>query len=431
MTIEEQGVRESGGAPLMVECSGHPAIKASHAKSWELVSEDDITSSATCIIGTRAEYDEDVALALRGRVRITLTCGDVSDVVEARINPLFRRGDPLIVRRNPVPQVRSFCIGATKGANGLTRELVAELTRAGARLKVVFERIAGELAGEGALYVVATPIGNPDDISMRALDVLSSVDLILAEDTRTTRALLTRHGIRGKLMSYHDHNEHTRAREILERLRHGARIALVSEAGTPMVSDPGYRIVSAASASDVPIAITPIPGANAVTTALSVTGVPAEGFRFVGFLPRKRSDSRRRLEDVLAASTGAVVFFDTVQRIDTTLAILAELAPDREIAICADLTKPSERIVRGPPAAVADELAAVPLRGELTVVVASPPQPAAKEPQSLSEEVVRLLSELSQQDVPTKVVASALARATGMARRDAFNYLLTLKISRQ
>ena len=196
----------------------------------------------------------------------------------------------------------------------------------------------------GRLYVVATPIGNLADITLRALRVLGEVDVIAAEDTRTTRKLLAHHGIRTPLVSYHDHNEAVRTPELLARMEQGERVALVSEAGTPSISDPGYRLVSESIRAD--IAVEPVPGASALLAAVVVSGLPADAFVFEGFLPRRRAERRRRLSS-LAAEPRTLVFFEAPHRLDHSLTDLLEVLGDRQVALCRELTKLYEEVIRG------------------------------------------------------------------------------------
>ena len=173
----------------------------------------------------------------------------------------------------------------------------------------------------GTLYVVATPIGNPDDITLRALRVLAEVDLIAAEDTRKTGQLLAHHGIEGRLAAYHEHNEDRKTPELIDRIQAGASVAVVSDAGTPSVSDPGFRLVRAALAAGLPVV--PVPGVSAAVAALSVSGLPTDAFVFVGFAPRK-STARRRLLERLAPLSETLIFYESPRRITGLLADLAE-----------------------------------------------------------------------------------------------------------
>jgi len=195
------------------------------------------------------------------------------------------------------------------------------------------------------LYVVATPIGNMDDISLRALHVLASVDVIAAEDTRHSRPLLTRHGIDRPLIALHEHNEDRQASVLVERLRSGESLALISDAGTPMISDPGYRLVSAAA--EAGIEIVAVPGPSAVTAALSVSGLPTDRFVFEGFLPSRPAARNRRLE-ALREETRTLVMFESSHRIDSALADLVSVfGPQRRAAVCRELTKRFETVLRG------------------------------------------------------------------------------------
>jgi 16S rRNA (cytidine1402-2'-O)-methyltransferase len=221
-------------------------------------------------------------------------------------------------------------------------------------------------ARKGLLSVVATPIGNLDDITLRALATLRDAELILAEDTRHTRTLLTRHNIGTKLRSFHAHSGPDAVTEIVAQLLEGKRIALVTDAGTPLVSDPGTDLVSAAAAAGV--RVESIPGASAVLAALASSGLPFDSFRFAGFPPRSGGKRGLWLEKI-GADEGASVFFEAPTRVAETLSDLAaHLHPARRVAVCRELTKLHEEVVRGTPSELAERFAEG-ARGEITVVV--------------------------------------------------------------
>ncbi len=218
----------------------------------------------------------------------------------------------------------------------------------------------------GTLYVVATPIGNLDDITLRALQVLEAVPMIAAEDTRHTLKLLTHFGLRRPLISLHAKNEVRQLQSILERLgQHD--IALVSDAGTPALSDPGVRLVSAAVAAGYPVV--PIPGPSAVLAALVSSGLPTNQFTFLGFLPRKRGELERVIRDAGEAKR-SFIFFESPHRIQRTLDIMASALGPRSLVVAREITKVHEEFLRGTPATLLEHFAKSPPRGELTVVVA-------------------------------------------------------------
>ena len=218
----------------------------------------------------------------------------------------------------------------------------------------------------GKLYLVATPIGNLDDITLRALHILETVDLVAAEDTRHTLKLLNHFGLRRPLVSLHAHNEQRQLGAILGRLAR-VDVALVSDAGTPALSDPGVRLVSAAVASGHEVV--PVPGPSAVLAALVASGLPTNQFTFVGFLPRKRGELERVLREVGEARR-TFVFFESPHRLVKTLAIIAATLGPRSLVVARELTKTHEEFRRGTAAALAEHFQQVPPRGELTVVVA-------------------------------------------------------------
>jgi 16S rRNA (cytidine1402-2'-O)-methyltransferase len=410
-----------------VRCQGHPNIAGTHAKTFELTRDPTVTQAGTCIVGVSAEYDEAALLALRGAVRLELTCGSVTDRATARINPKYQAGAPLIFRRMPTPEPRTFCVGADKGSSMLDRALIEALRQPGAELRVTITEMDGtpEDAEAGILTLVGTPIGNLDDLSPRALAVLESADTILCEDTRTTKALLAGFGLAGHLVSYHDHNERDRVATVLEKLRAGARIALVSEAGMPTVSDPGFHVVRAAR--EAGLTVTAVPGPDAVTTALAISGLPTDDFRFLGFPPRKARARRKRLEAIRYAVYTSVIF-ESPNRIDDVLIDIQDIDPTRRVALCRNLTKFGEKVLLGTAEEVRARVAGgEAVNGELVLVIAgtnATPSPT-DDPAAASDG--RLLEALVAAGLPTKALGDALAKATGISRRDGFNQVLAMK----
>ena len=260
------------------------------------------------------------------------------------------------------------------------------------------------------LSVCATPIGNLDDVTLRVLAELREADVVLAEDTRHTRGLLARYSIEAKLLSYHEHNEAARVEELLPRLLAGERVALVSDAGLPGVSDPGGRLVRAAL--DAGVTVTVLPGASAVETALIASGLVAERYMFVGFLPRKAGELRA-LWDEVAGWQWPVVAFESPQRLPATLRSLAEVAPGRQVAVCRELTKQFEEVVRGAAVAMADRFVEPP-KGEITLVLG----PGAEV--SRLAEASEAVEELVEAGTPRRVAAAVVSRLTDVARNDLY-----------
>ena len=219
---------------------------------------------------------------------------------------------------------------------------------------------------QGVLYVVATPLGNLEDMTLRAIRILKDVDLIAAEDTRTTRKLLRHYGITTGQTSYFEHNELRKARTLLKRLKSGESIALVSEAGTPGVSDPGFRLIRLAIDHNIPVV--PVPGSSAAVTALSVSGLPTDSFLFLGFLPNKPTRRRRTLE-TWKDWDRTLILYESPHRLVATLHDLLDIFGDREIALARELTKTFEEILRGPISRILEDIEARTVRGEITLVV--------------------------------------------------------------
>jgi 16S rRNA (cytidine1402-2'-O)-methyltransferase len=215
----------------------------------------------------------------------------------------------------------------------------------------------------GRLVVCPTPIGNLEDVTLRVLAALRDADVVACEDTRRTRVLLDRYGVRARLVSYHEHNERARARELVGRMRGGEVVALVSDAGMPLVSDPGFLLVREAVAAGLAVEV--LPGPSAVLTALVASGLPAERWRFAGFLPRKRAE----LRDLLASAPETLVAFESPRRVSATLTVLAADDPDRPVAVCRELTKAHEEVVRGTAEELAERYREAPPRGEVVLVV--------------------------------------------------------------
>lgn len=257
------------------------------------------------------------------------------------------------------------------------------------------------MATSGKLYVVATPIGNLDDITFRAVRVLKSVDLIAAEDTRHSRRLLSHLEISTPMTSYHEHNESAKATALVERLLGGESIALVSDAGTPGISDPGYRLVRAAQDAGIPV--NAVPGPSAAVAALSASGLPTDRFTFHGFFPRKRSDSVRALHEA-AAYGGTHVFFESPNRLAGTLSRIAHHAPRAEVFLARELTKLHEENLRGAAQEILDRYQDRTIRGECVLVVYFWPEQGEAAP----EEPGRI----------RELVHDAMERE-GLSRRDA------------
>lgn len=274
-------------------------------------------------------------------------------------------------------------------------------------------------AARGKLYVVGTPIGNLDDLTPRAREVLAAADVIAAEDTRRTRGLLSRIGVEARLIAYHEHNEEQRVDELIERLAAGGSIALVSDAGTPLISDPGWRLVTAARAAGFDVV--PVPGPNAAIVALSAAGLPTDRFIFEGFLPRREAARAERLRE-LAHERRTLVFYEAVHRVAETLAALAQhFGPDREAAIARELTKIHEQVSSGTLAELSAKLdAGIPLLGEFVIVVAGDTTDATPDETRASEIYALLAAELE----PSKAL-QLTATLTGIPRNALYKLVRT------
>jgi 16S rRNA (cytidine1402-2'-O)-methyltransferase len=253
----------------------------------------------------------------------------------------------------------------------------------------------------GRLVVCPTPIGNLEDVTLRVLAALRDADVVACEDTRRTGVLLERYGVSATLVAYHEHNERERAAELVGRMRDGAVVALVSDAGMPLVSDPGYVLVQACVAAGLAVEV--LPGPSAALAALVASALPADAWRFVGFLPRKRG----ALEGVLA-SPETVVAFESPKRVAASLAVLAELDPERPVAVCRELTKLHEEVVRGPAAELAERYAREEARGEVVLVIGGAPARRDVDPGAV--DAVRRLVEAGAR---ARVAAGVVGELTG------------------
>ncbi len=263
-------------------------------------------------------------------------------------------------------------------------------------------------SASGRLVVCPTPIGNLEDVTLRVLAALREADLVACEDTRRTRVLLERYGVQATLLSYHEHNERERTPELVTRMRDGAVVALVSDAGMPLVSDPGYVLVAGCIAAGLEVEV--LPGPSAALAALVASGLPADRWRFAGFLPRKRSG-----QDALFAADDTVVAFESPRRVAASLAALAELDPERPVAVCRELTKLHEEVVRGSAAELAARYAGAPPRGEVVLVIGAAPPREGADPRAV--DAVRRLVEAGARARPA---ASVVAELTGGAANDLY-----------
>jgi 16S rRNA (cytidine1402-2'-O)-methyltransferase len=284
-------------------------------------------------------------------------------------------------------------------------------------------------ASEGCLLVCATPIGNLRDVTLRVLEALREADVVACEDTRHTRRLLERHGIaRGDLVSFHEHNEGRRAGELVARMRVGATVALVSDAGTPLVSDPGYELVRASIAAG--LTVKALPGPSAAMSALVASGLPAQRWRFVGFLPRGGAGSvRAALERLLAHAPETTIAFESPQRLAGTLGLIAELDPRRAVVVCRELTKLHEEVRRGSAAELAAHYTEHPSRGEIVLAIGaaeSEPDGAAGEAivHSRRAQALAAVRELVQAGAKPRRAAAVVAKLTGVATNELYGELV-------
>jgi 16S rRNA (cytidine1402-2'-O)-methyltransferase len=271
----------------------------------------------------------------------------------------------------------------------------------------------------GTLYLVATPIGNLEDITHRAVRLLGEVDLIACEDTRHTRKLLSHYGISTKTISYHEHNERERAAELIEQLHSGLNIALVTDAGMPSISDPGFRLTRAAIEND--LLVVPVPGANALTTALVASGLPTDDFFFGGFLPSRSGARRARLAE-LRSLAATLIFYEGPHRIAATLKDAFEILGEREAVVARELTKLHEELARGRLSELAARFAdPESARGEMVLIIDRTPIAGAAETSTSS--VGELVSQLEETGLDHRAALKKAARELGLSRDEAYRRL--------
>ncbi|MBP7415111.1 MAG: 16S rRNA (cytidine(1402)-2'-O)-methyltransferase [Pyrinomonadaceae bacterium] len=270
---------------------------------------------------------------------------------------------------------------------------------------------------DGTLYLVATPIGNLQDVTHRALEVLRTVDLIACEDTRHTLKLLNHFRISNRLISYHEHNELERAEELADRLVAGASIAIVSDAGTPGICDPAFRIVQ--RAIEVGVAVVPIPGAVAFVNAVVASGISTDSIFFGGFLPSKKGDRRKRLEEIRDIPA-TLVLYETPHRIAKSLVDCAEILGTRKAAVVRELTKLHEEIIRGSLAGLADRFATQSLKGEIVLVIERAPLATPKHETLTPKSISNRVKELEKEGVDAKNALKKAAKEFGLSKSEAY-----------
>jgi 16S rRNA (cytidine1402-2'-O)-methyltransferase len=278
-----------------------------------------------------------------------------------------------------------------------------------------------QTGGDGILYVVATPVGNPEDISARAIRTLAEVSLIACEDTRRTGQMLARHRIGTPTVSHFEHNEERRVPELVARLKAGEKIALVTDAGTPAISDPGFRLVRAAL--DANVRVIPVPGASAVIAAVSIAGIATDRFTFEGFVPARDAARNKRLQE-LRREPRTMVFYEAARRLPDTLAAMAgAFGETREAAVLSEITKTYEKAIRGTLAEIQRHFRSTPALGEITVVVAGAPEEsnsANADPGSVVVDLREALAVLRDSGLGLKQASAVISRLTGIGRREVY-----------
>jgi len=264
---------------------------------------------------------------------------------------------------------------------------------------------------QGKLYVCATPIGNLEDVTLRVLRVLKEVELIAAEDTRVTRKLLSRYEIATPMTSYHEHNEATKGKELVEAMKAGKVIGLVSDAGMPGISDPGHRLIKACIEEGIPVEV--LPGPSAMLTALVISGLPTESFVFQGFLPRKKGERASLLSELLDQKR-TVVLFESPKRLKNTLAEVAQIDPGRQAVMARELTKKFEQVLRGTVSEVIDRLEEIEVKGEIVLLFGPAPE---KNIQVTTAGLKDAVIDLIKKGIPKKQAISEIAKTYSVSKR--------------
>ena len=294
----------------------------------------------------------------------------------------------MLVSRDPIPADR--------------QQYPPQASKLADRVKEALEDLAADPLTSG-IYLVATPIGNLADITLRALAVLSRADVVYCEDTRHSAKLLQHYSIAAKTLPLHEHNEDREIERVLSEAEAGKRIAIISDAGTPLLSDPGFRLVRTAASRNIPVIS--IPGPSAVLTALTTSGLPTDAFFFAGFLPPKQAARRTRLAEI-AQIPGSLIIFEAPHRVEDALADMADVLGNRAAVVARELTKLHETMTRGTLRALADQFAGSTLKGEIVIVV-GPPEPQAVSDDAISVRLDEVLGEMSLKDA-AKTIAGEL-----------------------
>lgn len=406
-----------------IVAQGHRAVKGGDPRRLAIIDSVEWVDHPGAIAHC-ARYDPAALASLRGRISVALQVGEASDSFEATVSPWWQRSGSLIFRRDTQFRSKDFAAQASKSAADLNRKLVDALRAPGAQLHMAIRPVTGASLPAGALAIVALPIGNQGDLSPRALDVLSTADTILAEDTRVAESMLRWRGVRTPVQSCHEHNERSRAAFVSRALSEGGRVALISDAGFPLVSDPGYIIVQAALEAGASILC--VPGPSAVMCALVLSGLPVTTFRFAGFAQKKVS-RRKELLTEIRDSQDTTVLFESPHRLGEFLEDLAKVVPERKVAVCRDITKESEAVFRGTAAELAHQITSNGgLAGEYTLVVG--PAGATETPARRDTNIEEFIRTLVHNGCPVKPIAAALRETHGLSRDAAYEFVQQFKI---
>lgn len=428
MNVEElveftQGV-SGPGTRVTFTCSGHPAIRATHKKTLEFTRAHDITAKATCVIGVAADFKPSEIKAIKGRVHVSISCGNKCEEFEATVARASQYKEGMVFRVGAELADCTFAYHATKAANHISRNLIGLLRQTPSpKLFVSLTQIARRRFHSGVLYVVALPIGNAADLSPRAREILQSVDRILAEDPAKFRALAKQGHFSFAGVESIPYGHHVRSwSPLLRYLRSGRNIALVTNAGTPTLGDPGTYVVRRVAAAG--IHVRPVPGPSAVCAAVSASSLANGEFLFVRGLPRRASDRRSRLEQLQSLGVPLVIF-EVPQRLLASLKDIEFCMPDRQAFLARDMTKVHEEFFRGTVTRIRELVETQsPLVGEFTLVIG--PGTDMQNPAARSDHKVRQFIAALADDIPTKTLARALQSVTGMTRRSAYDEVLMI-----
>lgn len=414
----------------MIKAIGHKNVRLTHDKTIEFTTDTDLTPKGTCIAGLCAQFDVAALRRLVGEVVSYIKIDEEVFEIKGKINPDFSSGDKVIFRRSDVCDAATLLINCDKLAADMPRTMVDKLTN-GADIEVTFDMQGSQVPVQrqsapytnGGLYLVGVPIGNDKDLTPQAKELLETADVIAAEDTRRAKALFQRLGLdtmQAKLIAHHEHNERASSNGIKEFLAKGQKVVLISDAGMPGISDPGYVLATEVIPEDVPVV--PVSGPNAALLALVASGLPTDQFSFIGFLPRAKGAKTAKLKEI-EQRQDTLIFYEAPHRILETLETIQETLGDRQACLARELTKVHEEFLRGSLSAIYQALSQRDkILGEIALVVEGAEELNVAE-EALDDEIKALLAEGKR----AKEVRDLLAEKYDLPKKEIYAKVLEFK----